>query len=88
MVVQVIGELTHKDNEGHHIIASDHQVITKRQRRTLRRTSSRHRRYRHSCNGSGSCSDSVDCRRTRRGGGRVWDQEGLLLSAGAPYPIL
>jgi len=30
MVVQVIGELTHKDNKGHHIIASDHQVITKR----------------------------------------------------------
>jgi hypothetical protein len=44
VVVQVVSELTHKDKEGHHVIASDHQVITKGQRRTLRQTSGRRRR--------------------------------------------
>ena len=88
VVVQVVSELTHKDKEGHHVIASDHQVITKRQRRTLRQTSGRRRRYRHRCNSSGSRSDSVDGRRTSSGGGRVWDQPGLRLSARAPDSIL
>ena len=85
-MIEVVSELAHDDEEGNHIIPPDRQIVTKRQRRGLRRDGDSYSSsWGNRCDSGSSRRDGIVDR--ERGGSRSWDQLDLRLLTRDPDPI-